>query len=127
MTYMTGFDKGQLLHTHWQDGLFTTNHLISTSMNYVTNHVCIIANGSLVCFSWGLFLGPVWHAQVPRWSSNGSGVVFYLCFFQITYIENNLIQVIWSVSIVNWWCLLPPLNWLVEILASFSNYNHFVS
>jgi len=101
MTYMTGFDKGQLLHTQLQDRLFTTNHLISTSMNYVTNHVCIIANGSLVCFSWGLFFWPVWHAQVLGWSSNGSSVVFYLCFCQITYIENNLIQVIWSVSIVN--------------------------
>jgi len=22
-------------------------------------HICIIANGSLKCFSWGLFLGPV--------------------------------------------------------------------
>jgi len=42
--------------------------------NELTNHVCIIANGSLVCFSWCLFLGFVWHARVHLWSSNGSGV-----------------------------------------------------
>jgi len=36
--------------------------------------VCIIVNDSLVCFSYVLFLGPVWHAQVLGWSSNGSGV-----------------------------------------------------
>jgi len=36
--------------------------------------VYAIAKDSLVCFSWGCFLGPVWHARVLRWSSNGSGV-----------------------------------------------------
>jgi len=36
--------------------------------------VCIIANGSLVYFSWNLFLGPIWHVQVLRWSSNGGSV-----------------------------------------------------
>jgi len=43
-------------------------------INELTIHVCIIANGSLVCFSWGLFLEPAWCAQVIGWSSNGSGM-----------------------------------------------------
>jgi len=43
-------------------------------INELTIHVCIIANGSLACFSWDLFLGPVWHAQVLGLSSNGSSL-----------------------------------------------------
>ena len=67
--YVTGFDKSRLPHTQWQGWLFTT----TWSMN-LTIHVCIIANGSLVYFSWGLFLKPVWRAWVLRWSLNGSDV-----------------------------------------------------
>jgi len=37
-------------------------------------HVYIIANDSLVCFSWSCFLKPVWHTRVFVWSSNGSNV-----------------------------------------------------
>jgi len=33
-------------------------------INELTIHVCIIAIVSLVCFSWGLSLGPVWRARV---------------------------------------------------------------
>jgi len=43
-------------------------------VNELTIRVCIITNGSLVCFSWGLFLWPVWCARMLGWSSNGSGV-----------------------------------------------------
>jgi len=42
--------------------------------NELTIHMCIISNNSLVCLFLGLFLGPVWHAWVLRWSWNGSGV-----------------------------------------------------
>jgi len=61
-----------LVHTKWQGTLFTTNQLL----HQWTNDPCVytIANDSLVCFSWGCFLGPVWHAQVLGSSSNGSGV-----------------------------------------------------
>ena len=45
---VTGFDKIWHPHTQWQGKL--------------TIHVCIIVIVSLVCFSWGLFLGPVWCA-----------------------------------------------------------------
>ena len=33
-------------------------------INELTIHVCIIAIVSLVCFSWGMILGPVWCAWV---------------------------------------------------------------
>jgi len=72
--YVTGFDKSQLPHTQLQGWLFTTTWLISTYIyiNELTIHECIITNGFLVCFSWGLFLGCVWSAWVLKWSSNGS-------------------------------------------------------
>jgi len=43
-------------------------------INELAIHVCIIANGSLICFSWGLFLRPVSHARVIGCYSNGSGL-----------------------------------------------------
>jgi len=63
----------------WQEPAFThTMADFSPPHNFYINeltiHVCIIANGSLVYFSWGLFLGPVWCAWVLRWSSNDSGL-----------------------------------------------------
>jgi len=54
-----------------QGWLFTTTHFY---INELSIHVCIIANGSLVCFSWGSFLWPVWHAWVLGWSSYSSGL-----------------------------------------------------
>ena len=69
---MTGFDKSQLPHTQWKGRFFTTTrflHQWTTKSIYV-----FIANGSLVCFCWGLFLGPVWCAWVLGWSTNGNGV-----------------------------------------------------
>jgi len=50
----------------------------SPPINCYTNelmiHVYSIANDSLVCFSWGCFLRPVWRAWVLRWSLNDSDV-----------------------------------------------------
>jgi len=61
---------------------------VSPPLNFYINkliiHSCIIANDSLVCFSWGLFLGPIWHAQVLRWSSNGSGVTGQAPWLELT-------------------------------------------
>jgi len=59
-------------HTH--NGKADFLPLLDFYINELTIHVCIITNGFLVCFSWGLFLGPVWCARVLGWSSNGSGV-----------------------------------------------------
>jgi len=59
-------------HTH--NGKADFSPPLDFYINELTIHVCITAIISLVCFSWGLFLGPVWCAQVLRWSSNGSGV-----------------------------------------------------
>jgi len=59
-------------HTH--NGKADFSPLLDFYINELTIHVCIITNGSLVCFSWGLFLRPVWCAWVLRLSSNGSGL-----------------------------------------------------
>jgi len=59
-------------HTH--NGKADFSLPLNFYINELTIHVCIITIVSLVCFSWGLFLGPVWCARVLRWSSNGSGV-----------------------------------------------------
>jgi len=53
---------------------FHTHNGLDFYINELTIHVCIIANGSLIWFSWGLFLRPVWCAQKLGWSTNGSGV-----------------------------------------------------
>jgi len=66
---VTRFDKRQ-----WQGWLFTTTRFLHQWANNPCVYHCIIANDSLVCFSWGLFLGPVWHARVLEWSSNDSGL-----------------------------------------------------
>jgi len=60
--------------THKMERLTFHHHSISMYINELTIHVCIIANGFLVCFSWDLFLGAVWNAQMLGWSSNGSSV-----------------------------------------------------
>jgi len=52
---------------HTQNGKAAFSPPLDFYINKLTIHVCIIANGSLVCFSWGLFLRLVW-------SSNGNGV-----------------------------------------------------
>jgi len=59
-------------HTH--NGKVDFSPPFDFYINELTIHVRTIANGSLVCFFWGLFLGPVWCAWVFRWSSNGSGL-----------------------------------------------------
>ena len=59
-------------HTH--NGKANFSPTFKSSINELTIHVCIITNGSLDCFSRGLFLGPVRHAWVLGWSSNCSGV-----------------------------------------------------
>jgi len=59
-------------HTH--DGKADFLPSLDFYINELTIHGYIIAIVSLVCFSWGLFLGAVWCAQVLGWSSNGSGV-----------------------------------------------------
>ena len=56
--------------THTMARLTFHHHLI----NELNNPCVIIANGSLVCFSWGLFLKPVRRAWVLGWSLNGSDV-----------------------------------------------------
>jgi len=55
LEYVTRFDESWLPHTLAR--LTFPHHLISTSMNYVTIHVCIIANGSLVCLPGVCFSG----------------------------------------------------------------------
>jgi len=57
---------------HTQNGKADFSPPLNFYINELTIHVCIIANGTLVCFSWGSFFGPVWHARVLRWYSNGS-------------------------------------------------------
>jgi len=69
--YVNGFDKSRLPQTQWQTEFLPP---LDFYINELTMHVCIIANGSLVCFSQSLFLGPVWHVWVLGWFSNGSGV-----------------------------------------------------
>jgi len=59
-------------HTHNSRGDLSPP--LNFYINELTIHVCIIANVSLVSFSWGLFLEPVWCARVLRWSTNDSGV-----------------------------------------------------
>jgi len=59
-------------HTH--NGKANFSPRLDFCINELTIHVFIIAIVSLVCFSWGLFLGPVLRARVFGWSSNGSGV-----------------------------------------------------
>jgi len=68
---VTGFDKSWLPHTH---GKADFSPPLNFYINELTIHVCIIANGFLVCFSWDLFLKPVWHVKVLGWFANGSGV-----------------------------------------------------
>jgi len=73
--FVTRFAKTGLHSSHQ-----VTRHMhFSPTINCYTNelmiHVCAIAHDSLVCFSWGCFLRPVWHAWVLGWSSNGSGVI----------------------------------------------------
>jgi len=60
--YGTRFDKSRLPHTH--NGKADFSQPLDFYINELKIHVCIIANGSLVCFSCGLFLRPVWCAQV---------------------------------------------------------------
>jgi len=69
--YVTRFAKTNLVHTS-DKAHFSPP--INCYTNELTIHVYTIANNSLVCFSWGCFLRPVWWAQVLGWSSNGSGV-----------------------------------------------------
>jgi len=69
---VTRFAKTGLVCTKWQGTLFTTNQFLHQWTN--SPYVYAIANDSLVCFSWGCFLGPVWHPRMFGWSSNGSGV-----------------------------------------------------
>jgi len=71
---VTGFDKGLAASTHTMARLHDFSPLLDLYINELAIHVCIIAIGSLVCFSWDLFLEPVWGAQMLGWSSNGSGV-----------------------------------------------------
>jgi len=59
---------------HTQNGKADFSPPLDFYINELTIHVCISAIVSLVCFSWGLFLGPVWRARMLGWSSNGSGV-----------------------------------------------------
>jgi len=60
------------LHTH--NGKANFSPIFNLYINELTIHVCIIAIVFLVCIFWSLFLGPVWHAPVLKWSSNGSGL-----------------------------------------------------
>jgi len=69
---VTGFDKSWLPRTRHGKADFLPP--LNFYINELIIHVCIIANDSLFCFSWGLFLEPVWHSQVLRWSSNGSSM-----------------------------------------------------
>jgi len=61
--YVTRFDK-KLASTH--NGKADFSPLLDFYINELTIHVCIIANVSLVCFSWGLFLGHIQRARVLR-------------------------------------------------------------
>jgi len=69
LVYVTRFSKTSLV---------SDKAHFSSPLNCYTNelmiHVCIIAKDSLVWFSWGYFLRPIWCAWVLRWSLNGSGV-----------------------------------------------------
>jgi len=49
-------------HTH--NGNVNFSPPLDFYINKLTIHVCIIANCSLVCFSSGLFLWPIWCARV---------------------------------------------------------------
>jgi len=64
------------MHTYmWPDLIKEPDlTLFNFYINELIIHMCITAKGSLVCFSWGLFLRPVRCAWVLRWSLNGSGV-----------------------------------------------------
>jgi len=59
-------------HTHNGNSDFSPP--LNFYINELTIHMCIIAIVSLVYFSWGLFLCPVWRTGVLGCSSNSSGV-----------------------------------------------------
>jgi len=69
--FHTHNDKADF-HTHNDKADFSPP--LDFYISELTINVCIIAIVSLVCFCWGLFLGPVRRARVLGWSSNGSGV-----------------------------------------------------